>query len=51
MSQFIGSGQNNRFDVKIQEHVLKVQNPGGIFEKKCVLGVVRLVAWPFLHKS
>ena len=29
MSQYIGSGQNNRFDVRIRELVSKVQNLGG----------------------
>ena len=40
MSQHIGSGQNNRFDVRIQELVSKVQNPGGFLRKTCVLGLI-----------
>ena len=40
MSQYIGSGQNNRFDVRIQELVSKVQNPGGFLRKTCVLGLI-----------
>ena len=38
MSQYIGSGQNNQFDVRIQEFVSKVQNPGG-FSRKNVFKV------------
>ena len=34
MSQYIGSGQNNWFDVRIQELVSKVQNPGGFLRNK-----------------
>ena len=34
MCQTIGSGQNNRFDLRIQELVSKVQNPGGFLRKK-----------------
>ena len=33
MSQNIGSGQNNWFDVRIQEIVSKVLNPGGFLRK------------------
>ena len=33
MSQYIGAGQNDRFDVRIQELVSKVQNPGGFLRK------------------
>ena len=40
MSQHIGSGQNNRFDVRIQELVSKVQNPGGFLRKKRFLGSI-----------
>ena len=38
MSKYIGSGQNNRFDVRIQELVSKVQNPGPFLRKKRILG-------------
>ena len=38
MSPYIGSGQKIQFDVGIQELVPKVQNSGGIFEKKRFLG-------------
>ena len=33
MSRYIGAGQNDRFDVRIQEVVSKVQNPGGFLRK------------------
>ena len=36
MSQYISSGQNNRFDVRIQELVSNVHNPGGFLRKKNV---------------
>ena len=41
MSRNIGSGQNNRFDVRIQELVSKVQNPGPYLRKKRLF-------WPIL---
>ena len=31
MSRYIGAGQNDQFDVRIQELVSKVQNPGSFF--------------------
>ena len=34
MSQYIGAGQNDRFDVRIQELVSKAKNPGGGLRKK-----------------
>ena len=40
MSRYIGAGQNDRFDVRIQELVSKVQDPGGIFEKKHFIGSI-----------
>ena len=40
MSQYIGSGQNNGFDVRIHELVSKVQNPGGFLRKKRVVGSI-----------
>ena len=33
MSQYIGSGQNDQFDVRIQELVSKVQKNGGLLRK------------------
>ena len=49
MSRYIGSGQNNQFDVRIQELVSKVKNPGGFLRKKnteMCLKVV-LLTWNF----
>ena len=40
MSRYIGAGQNDRFDVRIQELVLKAQNPGGFLRKKRFLGSI-----------
>ena len=34
MSQYIGAGQNDRFDVRIQELNSKAKNPGGGLRKK-----------------
>ena len=57
MSQHIGSGQNNRFDVRIQELVSKVQNPGPFWRKNVFVvdfwgfSDFHLLAWPFLHQS
>ena len=54
MSQYIGSGQKKRFDVRIKELVSKLQNPGGLLRKKRFLGSIfsfffyfLLVAWLF----
>ena len=50
MSRYIGAGQNDRFDVRIQELVSKVQNPGGFLRKKFFrvhFGFFFLVVWPF----
>ena len=33
MSQYIGAGQNDRFDVRMQELVSKAKNPGGFLRK------------------
>ena len=33
MSRYIGAGQNDRFDVRIQELVSKAKNPGGFLRK------------------
>ena len=33
MSRYIGADQNGRFDVRIQELVSKVQNPGGFLRQ------------------
>ena len=40
MSQYIGSGQKKRFDVRIKELVSKLQNPGGLLRKKRFLGSI-----------
>ena len=40
MSWYIGAGQNDRFDVRIQELVSKVQNPRGFLRKKSFLGSI-----------
>ena len=34
MSQYISSGQKNLYNVRIQGHVSKVQNPGPFWEKR-----------------
>ena len=34
MSRYIGVGQNDGFDVRIQELVSKAENPGGFLRKK-----------------
>ena len=34
MSQYIGAGQNDWFDTRIQELVSKAKNPGGFLRKK-----------------
>ena len=34
MYQYIGSGQNDQFDVRVQELVSKVKKMGGILRKK-----------------
>ena len=35
MSRYIGSSPNGRFDVRFEELVSKVQNPGGFFFSSC----------------
>ena len=53
-SRYIGAGQNDRVDVRIQELVSKAENPGGFLRKNVFLGPFLgyfLVAWPFLHQS
>ena len=37
MSRYIGAGQNDRFDVRMQELVSKAKNPGG--QKQPKLGI------------
>ena len=33
MSRYIGAGQNDQFDVRMQELVSKAKNPGGFLRK------------------
>ena len=54
MCRYIGAGQNDRFDVRIQELVSKAKNPGEFREKTFFKGPFLdffLVAWPFLDQS
>ena len=57
MSQYIGSGQNIRFDVRIRELVSKVQDLGPFWRKNVFYSLFlgfsdfRLVVWPFLLQS